>query len=68
MKTKNFSMKNNHYHKTKKYPELNGRIRSRDPEHQNFDNLDAFNDFTNIRIINKYRKIGEEIMGRNFWK
>ena len=46
----------------------NEHIGSRDPEHQNFDTLDSFNEFTNIRIINQYRKMGEEIMNRNFWK
>jgi len=61
-------MKNNNTSKTKKYTGRNGHLSSRDPQHQNFDSLDAFNEFTNIRIINQYRKIGEEIMARNFWE
>jgi hypothetical protein len=61
-------MRNNYYYKSKKYLSRNGHFSSRDPENQNFDNLDTFHDFTNIRIINHYRKIGEEIMTRNFWK
>jgi len=61
-------MRSNYYYKSKKYLSRNGYFTSRDPENQNFDNLDTFHDFTNIRIINQYRKIGEEIMTRNFWK
>ncbi len=61
-------MRTNHYYKSKKYLGRNGHFTSRDPENQNFDNLDIFHDFTNIRVINQYRKIGEEIMSRNFWK
>ena len=61
-------MRNSYYYKSKKYLSRNGHFASRDPENQNFDNLDYFHDFTNIRIINQYRKIGEEIMTRNFWK
>jgi len=61
-------MKNSHHYKSKKYLDRNGNIHSRDPEHQNFDNLDSIHDFTSVRIINQYRKIGEEILGKNFWK
>lgn len=38
---------------------------SRDPQNQNFDNYDIENDFTNMRIINRYRKLGEEMMQKN---
>lgn len=61
-------MKSNHDYRSKKDPLRPGQLNSRNPENQNFDNLDVFNEFNNIRIINQYRKIGEEIMGRNFWK
>jgi hypothetical protein len=61
-------MRNNNPCKTKKYFRRNGRPGSRDPEHQNFDTLDNFNEFTNLRIINRYRKLGEDIMNRNFWE
>jgi hypothetical protein len=61
-------MRNNHQYKTKKYSGRNGHISSRDPEFQNFDHLDSTHDFTSLRIINQYRKIGEEILGKNFWK
>jgi hypothetical protein len=61
-------MRNNHHYKAKKYLGRNGHLNSRDPEHQKFDNLDSIHDFTSIRIINQYRKIGEEILARNFWK
>ena len=38
------------------------RYNPRDPKSQNFDNLDAKNDFTSIQVINEYRRIGERLM------
>lgn len=61
-------MRNNYHYKPKKYLGRNGYLNSRDPQHQNFDNLDSIHEFTSIRVINEYRKIGEEILGKNFWK
>ena len=61
-------MRNNHHYKTKKYLGRNGHLNIRDPESQSFDNLDSIHEFTSIRVINQYRKIGEEILGKNFWK
>jgi hypothetical protein len=61
-------MRNNNYYKTKKYLGRNGNLNSRDPELQSFDNLDSIHEFTSIRVINQYRKIGEEILSKNFWK
>jgi len=50
------------------YTGRNGQNSSREPERQNFDRLDSFHDFTSLKIINQYRKLGDEVMGRNFWK
>ena len=61
-------MRNKNPYNARKYSVNKGRPGSRDPEHQNFDRLDNINEFTNLGIINRYRKLGEDIMNRNFWK
>lgn len=61
-------MKNNNKNTLKKAADRNGSFSSRDPFHQNFDMLDTFHEFSDIRIINLYRQKGEEMMTRNFWK
>ena len=57
-------MKNGYQYRTKNYQARTNHFDNRDPRKQNFDNLDIIHEFTSIQVINRYRKIGEEIMGR----
>ncbi len=39
---------------------------SRDPHDQHFDNYDFENGFSNLKIIDMYRKKGEKVMQQHF--